>query len=183
MFFCSSGGTLVFLAAAHRASSPYNTTQVTFGDEGTGGTVPYLDFDTDYSDSWIANMWTVTPSNDGGTAQSVSDATSISVYDELAQTLDGVPLLRNTDAATIAAAYLAKYKDPIHRGQSLVLSTGDPTVTEAFFGLEIGERVRVVRTFPDGLGWFDQIMYVQKIEVSGSNSQDAWQLRLSVSPL
>ena len=98
MFFCTAGGTLFFLAQDHRTKSPYNTTQVTFGDEGTAGQVPYLDLDTDYSDSWIANIWSVSKGKEGSITQTVSDATSIAAYDELAQTVSDLPIRLNADA-------------------------------------------------------------------------------------
>ena len=145
--------------------------------------MPYLDLDTDYSDSWIANIWSVSKGKEGAVTQTVSDATSIAAYDELAQTITDLPIRLNAEAGDIATAYLAKYKDPLLRANSIALSSGNVDAADAFFNLELAERVRVIRTIPKGLGWFDQVMYVQKMEVSGSNTQESWAMSLHVSPL
>lgn len=180
MFFTSTNGTLTFLDNGHRSVSPWNTVQVTFGDEG-GTQIPYTDLDVDYSDSWITNIWSVIGFEDE--PQTVSDATSISRYDEVGQTISGMSL-SNTDCLAIANAYLAKYKEPLLRGLSLAVTTDDVNATNEVLGLlEIGSKVRVIRTIPKGLGWFDQQMWVQKIEVAGANDLKPWTIRLGVSPL
>jgi hypothetical protein len=183
MFFAARDGDLFFLGADHRTVSPWDTIQVTFGDEGTAGQTPYLNFTDDYSDSFIANTWNVIKSGRGRVTQTASDATSISRYNEQTQTISDLPVTTNATALTIAQAYLAKYKEPMVRGMSLAADTTDPDVTEAVFRLELADRVRVIRTKPRGLGWFDQVLFVQKIEVSGSNDGRPWTFRIAVSPV
>lgn len=179
MLFVSNNGTLTLLDSGHRSVSPWSTVQVTFGDEGTG--VPYTDLEVDYSDSFITNIWSVTGFLNE--PQSASDATSISRYDEIEQSITGLPL-NNTDALTIAQGFLAKYKDPLLRGLSLRVTTDDINVTDEVLSLlDIGSKIRVIRTIPDALGTFDQNMWVQKIEVAGSDDQGPWTIRLGVSPL
>jgi hypothetical protein len=181
MFFAARDGTLIFLAADHRSNSPYNTTQLTFGDEGTG--VFYESFEADYSDSWLANEWNVNRIGRGGVLQTAYDATSISRYFKFPKTVADLEVTLNSVCATLATAYLAKYKDPMYRGQSLTLTTDDVNVTDAIFDRDLGDRVRVIRTQPRGLGTFDQVMYIQKIDVEGANDQGPWKIKLGLSPL
>lgn len=87
-FFCSSSGELVYLGKTHRASSPYNTVQATFDDDGTD--LPYLDLETDYSDTFLFNVWIVTPI--GGTSAVAQDSTSIAAYGIRSRSIDNLPI-------------------------------------------------------------------------------------------
>jgi hypothetical protein len=180
VFFTAKDGTLTFLDSAHRSVSPWNTVQATFGDEGTAGQLPYLDVDVDYSEAFLVNEWNVT--RDGGLLQTASDATSIARYFKRSQSLSGAPMVSDADAATVAAAMLAKYKDPMQRVTSISLNTLDLEVVNNVFRRELGDRVRVIRTLPGG-GWFDQTLFIQKISVSGQNDGGPWQIALGVSPV
>lgn len=202
VLFIAKDGTITFLSATHRLSSPWNTVQATFDDDGTD--LPYLDLDLDYSDSFIANEWNVT--REGGLTQTLRDATSVNRFGKRPVSVTGVQVTSEFDAAQIAVDMLAKYKDPMTRITALELDTSLPAVTAAALGLEIGDRIRVIRTHPAGQprdtgaygeggyggGPFgnnpapnpiDQTLFVQKISVSADNSQAPWRIRLGVSPL
>jgi Concanavalin A-like lectin/glucanases superfamily len=184
MFFTGKDGTLTLLVGNHRLGSPWNTTQLIFGDEGMEhgpSEYPYLDLDTDYSDAFIANIWNVT--REGGLLQTASDATSISRYRDRPESLTGLPVVNDATALSIATALVAKYKEPIHRGMSLTVTTDDVNVTDEIFKREIGDRIRVIRTIPKALGWFDQVLYIQKIDVDAANDGRPWTITLAVSPL
>lgn len=183
--FVSQDGTVTLLDAAHRSAiGRWNTTQMTFGDEGTVGQWPYEDLDVDYSDTYIVNEWNA--SRLGGQLTTSTDATSIAAYGKRSQTLSDLPLTQDADVSTITAALLAKYKDPMQRVLSITLNSqiaDDHAVLNGVFRLDLCDRIRIIRTLPPGGSWFDETLYIQKIEVSASNDQAAWSVRLGVSPL
>ncbi len=178
--FVARDGTLTFLTYQHRANSPYNATQMTFGDEGHTDEWPYVNLDTDYSDSYITNYWTVT--REAGLTQTEQDAISIAKYGKRAQALT-IPVTTDIAAGAIAVLMLAKYKNPLMRVLTIELDCADVNVLNEVFQRDLCDRIRVIRTLPPGGAWFDQTLYIQKIEVEGSNSQESWKVRLGVSPV
>lgn len=181
LFFTARDGTLTYLESSHRSSSPYNTVQATFDDDGTD--LPYVDLELDFSDSFLRNHWTITRAGRAAVTQEASDATSISRYGKRPAGAADVPLTDDTDVVAIAAAMLAKYKEPLTRITSLTLTTADPAVAEAAFRRDIGDRIRVFRTPPGGGTRIDQTLFIQKIEVSGANDGQPWTIRWAVSPV
>lgn len=179
LLFISRAGEIVFLADGHRSSSPYNTVQATFDDDGTD--LPYLDVDVDYSDSFIANEWHVTRT--GGTTQSATDTASQVLYDERPESLTDLPITLDADATSIAAAMLAKYKNPFQRIKSLTLRTNNAALAENVFRRDLGDRIRVFRTPSGGGARIDQTLFIQKIEVDGERGSPVWTVKLGVSPL
>lgn len=182
--FISASGAVTYLDSAHRSSSPYNTSQATFGD--AAGELAYVDVNVDYSESFLANEINVT--RDGSTAdvgatQTVSDATSISRYFKRSQSITSLPVVDDAAALTVATAYLAKYKDPQYRITSLSFSTLDPSVAEAIFRREIGDKITVLRTPPGGGARITQVLWIQKIEVSATNDGTPAMVRWGVSPV
>lgn len=178
--FVSKDGTITFLDAGHRSSSPYNTTQMTFGDAG-GSELAYEELSMDYSDDTLANKWDVTRTN--GLTQTTSDATSISSYDTHPQSITDVPVTTDASAAAISTAMLAKYKDPILRGTSVAVNTVDINATEQVFRRDLGDRVRMLRTPPGGGSRIDQTLFIDEVSVSGSNDGGPWTMTLGLSPL
>lgn len=176
VLFIAKDGTITFLADGHRSSSPYNTVQATFDDDGTD--LPYQGIDVDYSEAFLFNEWTVTRT--GGTTTTETDATSVSAYLKRSKSLTDLPITTEADQDAIAAALLAKYKDPLFRVTSLDLLATE-LVAEAVFPLDIGHRIRVFRTQPGG-GRIDQTLFIQKIDTSGEPGRPI-SVRLSVSPL
>lgn len=188
VFFVARDGTLTFLDASHRSSSPYNTVQLTFGDGG-GSEVPYVDTNVDYSEDFLFNDWAVTrttrqqvPSNPG-TAKTASDTASINSYFKRSQSIGGVPVINDSDAQDIANAMLAKYKNPMLRGTSIILTTQDPIPAEQLFRRDIGDRIRLLRTPPGGGARIDQTLYIQQIQIQGANDGNPWTITWAVSPL
>lgn len=181
--FAGAGGNLVYLDSNHRNSAPYNTAQATFGDAG-GAELPYADVaEVPLSDAFITNEWNVTRDGSQVDTQTASDATSIGRYFKRSQSLSGLALTSDADAATVAAAMLAKYKDPMERIAGLSLTTAVPEVSEAIFRRELMDRIRVLRTPPGGGARKDQTSYIQKIEISGADDGAPWQIRWGISPL
>lgn len=182
VLFVAANGTVTLLADGHRTSSPYNTVQATFDDDGTD--LPYLSVTLTPSNAFLANIWNAT--RVGGTLTTVSDTTSITKHGRRTpQTaLTDLPITADADVTAIAAAMLAKYKDPLVRISALNLDTSIPAVSEAVLGLlDIGSRVRVFRTHPGGGARIDQTSFVQSVKVSAVNDGKPWAITLGVSPL
>jgi hypothetical protein len=81
----------------------------------------------------------------------------------------------------IANALLAKYKDPFTRITSITPNMQDDATAQAVLALELGDKVRVLRTPPGGGSRIDQSLWVQKIEITGEPGQ-LWSAKLGVSP-
>lgn len=183
-FFVDAAGRVNYRDAAHRSSSPYNASQLTVGD--AAGEIPYLELDVDYSESFLFNEWICTMRGtelSGGNPQTALDATSIARYFKRSQSLTGLSVTVDADAATIAAAMLAKYKNPMQRVVNLEFNTIDVNVCEALFRRELMDKITVKRTPPGGGARITQDLYIQKIELSGQNDGGPWSVTWGVSPL
>lgn len=178
VLFTSRDGTITFLAENQRSGSPYDTVQATFDDDGTD--FPYQDISLDYSDSFIANEWLVTRT--GGNTTTASDATSIAKYFKRTQSLTDLPIVFESDQADIAAAMLAKYKDPMTRITSLTLQSAHVATLDNIFRRDIGDRIRVFRTPPGGGSRIDQQLFVQHISIDATPNKP-WRVVWGLSPL
>jgi hypothetical protein len=198
VFFIAKDGTVTFLDDGHRSVSPWSSVQATFNDDGTG--LPYVDITVDYSESFLSNEIVV--NKFGGELVTDDDTTSIDEYFKRTMSLGELPITTDGDVTTIAAALLAKYKDPMTRVTGLSLTTGHAGIAAAVFPLEIGDRIRVQRTPPQGdeilypstslypsttlyptSGQIDQTLFIQKIQVTGAAQSPYWNITLGVSPL
>jgi hypothetical protein len=188
VLFVASDGTVTMLQNGYQGIAPWNVVQATFDDDGTD--LPYADVKVDYSESFLYN--TVTASRVGGTNYTTSDATSIATYYSRALTLPALPITSDGDVAAIADNLLTKYKDPQTRVVSLTLDTLVPEVAVAGLALEIGDRIRVLRTPPGGGARIDEELHVQKIAISAAppsassltspSSEPRWMIQLAVGP-
>jgi hypothetical protein len=178
LLFVGRDGTLRFLWGGYRADSPYNFVQATFDDDGTD--LPYVGLTMDYSDSFLFNYWTVTRT--GGLTQTAFDTTSIGQFKKRSQGVTELSLLQDSYAVSIAAAQLAKYKDPMQRVTTLRLLTSSPALSEAIFQRDIGDRIEVFGTPPGGGARIDQVLFIQKIMVSATPN-GPWNITWGVSPL
>ena len=124
------------------------TTPTEFNDTGTQ--IPYVAVDFNTDDTVLANKISITRT--GGTAQVVSDATSISTYFERNLTRTG--LLMETDAVALdyANAVLATRKDADLRIKGITIdSTADVTATvNAALDTDFFQPIKVTRTQPGG---------------------------------
>ena len=114
--------------------------------------------------------------------QTARDTTSISRYFKRAQGLLP-PVTTDGQSSTIAAAMLAKYKDPMTRITSITLNTQIPDVAEAALERDLGDRIRVLRTQPGGGSRIDQTLFIQKIQIEGANTGAPWTVTWGLSPL
>lgn len=177
---------LVFLDASHRSAAPWNQVQMLFseGDQDEAARDPYYphhyrNLVVDYSDGFLYNEVSVT--REGGLTQTVADATSQDRFYARPLALSGLKVVNDTEANKIAVAYLAKYKAPMERVTSLQADTSNATTALALLKRELGDRVRVRHNLPAG-GQLDQVVFIQRIEVTGTPGHPL-QFQFSVSPL
>jgi hypothetical protein len=178
ILFINRYGAVGFLPADYRASSPYNTAQATFDDDGTD--FAYHDLNVDYSDAFLWNVWNVTGFL--GLTQTATDATSVTTYGEISESITDLQV-SDADAASIAAALLAKYKDPMFRITSIAPKIATPDVAANAFARDLGDCIRVFRTPPGGGARIDQTLFLQSIRIDGSSDSPLWRVSWGVSPL
>lgn len=185
MFFFGKDGAAVFLDHAHRSSSPWNTVQATFDDDGTD--LQYLDLEVDDGSSFISNdvRGHVRPTGAQGTLQQTTDTTSIAAYGS--KVLDLGETFHDTDAnlGTELAALLAKYKDPIPRVTAILLegSHNSGQVMTQILGRELGDKIEVFRRPIGGGSAIDQVSWIRKRVLSGDTSSPWWRGRWALSSL
>lgn len=177
MLFVGKDGALRFLQAVHRSDIRYNAARATYGDGA--GELPYREIIVDQSDAFLANYITVT--REGGLTVTSSDAVSIARFGKRSLSKTGLRFMGDATSQTIADTLLAKYKSPFFRIASFAPNMHDPVTASATLGLEIGDRIRILRRPPGGGLAIDQSPWIQKIEISGQPGQ-IWNCRLGVSP-
>jgi hypothetical protein len=164
-FYMDPDGNTVFrrrhaIIAEARSTTP----QATFGDGG-GAEIPYRDTAVDTDDTTMANYVSIT--NVGGVEQVANDAASETRY--LRKTYQRGDLIGQSDADAMQYAQMILYqhKDPEVRFSSIELGIPRPAnaalAWPAMFGLQLGDRVTVVRRPPGG-GTNIQDCYVRGIE-------------------
>ena len=180
MLFASRSGAVTFLDNGHRSISPWNTVQATFDDDGTD--FPYWEAEQGLDESTLANTWNVTKARFGKVTQTATDATSTGRYFDRAVSISDLPLRLNSDALTIAQAYLAKYKAPLNRIPTVQPDMSNTTVTSGVLGLELGDKVTIFRRPIGGGIAISQTGWIQNISESVSPGVPP-QVSLGVSPV
>jgi hypothetical protein len=159
-FFTKTNGVLKFMdrnaiVKAHAASP------TVYVDTGSGIYYESIDFDID--DTTLAND--VTVQRTGGSAQNVSDATSISSF--FLRDLSRTGLLMDSDADALlqAKAILNQRKDPELRIGSIQIDAYQDTSDRVIAALntELFDPIQVTRTQPGG-GTVTRTLSVQGIE-------------------
>lgn len=149
LFFINGAGTAVFQDRTRRynVSSSLKLTDAA-GITGTNS-IRYQTLTPDFDISRVLNE--VTATINGGTAQTVSDATSNTRYFRRSDTL--TPLLTtDTDARQLASFRLALFKNPKLRFPSVTVKPmGDDNAWPHVLGREISDKVTVERS-PDTNG-------------------------------
>lgn len=178
--FVAADGTLTFYGRNRRYLS--TAPSVVFGDANPlGSQIPYVYAAFDFDTTHLANSVTVTQTSTGQEAKAV-DAGSQNQYGTFSLARDN----QSTSFAECqdAASYLlSRYKAPAMRIQSLQLdAASNPSVMfPAVLGLELGQRVRLVRTPPAPApaitvdGFIDQITH-------SADDGATWGVNLQISP-
>jgi hypothetical protein len=159
-FFAKTNGVLKFMdrnaiVIAHAASP------TVYVDTGSGIYYESIDFDID--DTILANDVTVQRS--GGTAQNVSDATSIASFFLRDLSRSGLLMDSDADALQQAKAILNERKDPELRIGSITIDAYQDTSDRVIAALntELFDPIKVTRTQPGG-GTVTRTLSVQGIE-------------------
>lgn len=141
--FVSRTGDLTFDA---RLGSTLSGPTVEFNDDGTD--TPYSGLSIDFSTDQVINRATV--QRVGGTAQTDSDATSITLYQTQAVSKTGSFLSSDAQALTLAEYLLAP--DPEARFSDVQVNFAALTTNQknAVAILEIGDTVQITRNFASG---------------------------------
>jgi hypothetical protein len=167
-FFTKTNGVLKFMdrnaiVKAHAA------TPTAFVDTGSGVYYESVDFDID--DTVLAND--VTVQREGGTAQNVTDATSISSFFQRDLVRSGLLMDSDADALLQAKAILNQRKDPELRIGSITIDAYQDTSTRVIAALdtELFDPITVTRTQPGG-GVVTRTLSVQGI--SHAISPSSW---------
>ena len=159
-FFTKTNGVLKFMDR-NAIVKAHGSSPTVFVDTGAGIYYESIDFDID--DTILAND--VTVQRTGGTAQNVSDATSIASF--FLRDLSRTGLLMDTDADALqqAKAILNHRKDPELRIGSITIDAYQDTSARVIAALntELFDPIKVTRTQPGG-GTVTRTLSVQGIE-------------------
>ena len=174
-FFMTGDGIARFISR-HGTIQQSAATPLVFTDDGTG--IDYNGISLAIDDTMLANE--VTVQNEGGTPQTVSDATSIAAYFRRSLNRTGLLLDSDSEALDQARSILLARKDPELRIDSiqLQLADGDPTKTAAALSADFYTPITVSRTQPGG-GVVTRTLTVQGIE--HDIGIDSWRVGLSTA--
>lgn len=158
-FFIDANGYATFRSRGW-FSTQATLTPTDFADDGTG--IAYQSLDVAFDDTELSNSVTVT--RESGTAQTASDATSISNYFLRSFSRSGLLMRTNDEALAQANAILNYRKTPRLRVDSigLDLTSSIPRI-QAGLGLDIGDPIKVKRTMPGG-SVISVLLLVQGVE-------------------
>ena len=120
-FYIDGNGDAVF-KSRQTVQAAAGKVPVEFNNDGTG--ISYFDFQPAYDDKLIINQATIT--RVGGTAQSYSDAASVSKYFPHSVNYDNVMVQTDADALNIAKAYVMTRAETTQRIDSMTLDLTTP---------------------------------------------------------
>jgi hypothetical protein len=145
-FFVDGNGFVTYLSRV-TLSQMASGTATTFDDDGTD--IAYQNLDINLDETELANQVTFTRL--GGSAQTVSDATSISDYFLRSYSRDGLMMETNATALARATSVLNYRKTPRLRVDSITLDLSSVSNrVPAGLGLDIGHPIIVNRSMAGG---------------------------------
>jgi hypothetical protein len=159
-FFTKTNGVLKFMDR-NAIVKAHGSSPTVFAD--TGSDIYYESIDFDIDDTILAND--VTVQRTGGTAQNVSDATSIASFFLRDLSRTGLLMDSDADALSQAKAILNQRKDPELRIGSITIDAYQDTSARVIAALdtELFDPIKVTRTQPGG-GTVTRTLSVQGIE-------------------
>lgn len=185
IFFIDQSGVAVFHDSAHRGSFPRSTaTQVTFTDSHTSYGVFYQDLKPSFDKDRIVNHWEVSPDSSvfASATQQQEDAAAIAKYWRRSGSRS-TRLVSNADALAQAGNLLNETANPGQRFDSLVVKPTTTAAYQACLGLEISDRVTVIRGLVQG--WDGTVLtkdcFVEAIDVTAVGGEP-WTFTFSLSP-
>ena len=173
-FFVDADGNITYLSRANLAVRASGAA-TEFNDDGTD--IAYQDLDINLDETELANDVTFTRA--GGSAQQVSDATSITEYGRRSYSADGLMMETNATALARATSILNYRKTPRLRVDSIGLdiSSDSNRVTPAL-KLDIGDPIIVRRQMAAGTN-FDLRITVNGI--SHDITPERWTTRFTTA--
>lgn len=130
-----------YLGWDYLAVGSRSTPVAVFGD--AGGEIPYRDIVLTYDDE-IYNQ--VSVSSDGGTTKTATDAASQSAYLQRAYADQGLALVNDADAASVATAIRDGWSQPQFRVDQITLrAVRDPRVYNQTLTRDLGDLIEVRR--------------------------------------
>ena len=124
-------------------------TPTVFSDAGSGLTYDQVTYD--FSDTGLINSASIT--RNAGSAQSASNAASISSYFQHNRTRTGLMMETDSEALSMAASIVASRSDTTIRVESVTINTGDanyPTRVVAGLDLDYFDPITVTQTQAGG---------------------------------
>ena len=178
-FYIDNEGNATFLSRSTVAQEADQTATV-FTDTGAG--LPYANVDFAYDDTQIFNE--VTVQRAGGTAQTVTDTTSIETYFIHSGSRTGILVQSDSESLDMAKMILQAKKDAVFRIDSITLNLkdeSDPALITAGLDLDIFDLINVSKIVP-GPSTVNLELFVQGVQHDISNK--VWQTRmLTAEPL
>ncbi len=178
LFFMDGAGDAVFQDQNHRAGVSIGGV---FSDNPTAGELFYADLNFTYDDTQIWNA--IEGTRAGSTAtRAADDSASITAYGKRFLKLNELLVTNDSNLQTIVDVYLARYKDPGIRAQTLVIKPErDPVdLWPEVLGAEISDKYTVERDPPGGgtPTLISQDVFVEHLEhnITPSNWVTTWQL-------
>lgn len=143
--FLDGQGKVNFKSRTQTIQAP-STAAYTFADDGTA--INYQNAVFNFDDTTLLNSVSVTRL--GGTAQTASDADSITAYFLRSGTREGILVQTDTESLNQARSILATRKDPEPRIDSIDLNalSDNTLLQEAAVGVEILDGVIIKKTMP-----------------------------------
>ena len=137
----------------------------TFGDDAAPTSVPYREFNVDYSADLLFNR--VICQAEGGSSQIVDDTASQTEFLLATLSLTGLLVTTDAQALTLANLLLDRYADPRTRVKTVASVVGAngatwlPAITA-----DLGDKVRIIKSFEPGAFWpvelpFDNTVLLQ----------------------
>lgn len=146
--FISKDGLVTF---KDRVNLPPLIETIAFADDGTVNGVSYNNIEVSYGSENLYNRVTITRAN--GTAQTADSVASQDLFGIQALSLDGLLMIDDEAALSIAGFLVDKYELPELRFAKLGFTLHDKSeeIQDRILGLEINDAVRVIFT-PNNIG-------------------------------
>jgi hypothetical protein len=146
--FISKDGLVTF---KDRVNLPPLIETIAFADDGTVNGVSYNNIEVSYGSENLYNRVTITRAN--GTAQTADSVASQDLFGIQALSLDGLLMIDDEAALSIAGFLVDKYELPELRFAKLSFTLHDKSeeIQDRILGLEINDAVRVIFT-PNNIG-------------------------------
>lgn len=178
LVFFDGSGRLTYLGRDHRSSSPYNTVQATFDDDGTDISYRNLTLDP-FGEEMLYND--VNNTREGGLTQGAEDATSINKYWRRDYSETGLILTTDADTLSRAQRIRDRFKDPLFVVDSLTLTSGKTDQANQIVRREVGDKIRVLRR-PQGGTAIDQSLWINHMSLTMPRDGAPWEAVYEVSP-